>query len=49
MDPEDLDHPDDLKADALDEESQEVFPLFAEALDPNSSVTVEDVEREWST
>lgn len=25
----------------------EVFPLFAEALDPDSPVTVEQVEQEW--
>lgn len=25
----------------------EVFPLFAEALDPDSPVTVEQVEAEW--
>ena len=25
----------------------EVFPLFAEALDPDSPVTVADVERVW--
>jgi hypothetical protein len=31
----------------LPDEHAEVFPLFAEALDPNSPVTVEEVEREW--
>jgi hypothetical protein len=37
----------DFAEEALTEEEQELFPLFAEALDPDSPVTVEDVEREW--
>lgn len=44
-----LDHSDDLLGDEapLTDEEVGLFPLFAEALDPNSPVTVEDVEREW--
>lgn len=37
----------DFAEHAIPDEDQEVYPLFAEALDPNSPVTVEDVEREW--
>lgn len=32
----------------LNEEEAELFPLFAEALDPNSPVTIEEVERQWA-
>lgn len=49
MPDDDLDGCDaDFAEDALDDEETELFPLFAEALDPNSPVTVEDVEREWN-
>lgn len=47
VDDEGFEHPDSLEDDALTEEEQELFPLFAEALDPESGVTVEDVEKEW--
>jgi hypothetical protein len=33
--------------ETLPDDHVEVFPLFAEALDPDSPVTVEQVEREW--
>lgn len=33
--------------DALEDDTEDLFVLFAEALDPASDVTVEDVEREW--
>jgi hypothetical protein len=35
-----------VKAQLTDEE-QELFPLFAEALDPNNPKTVEEAEAEW--
>lgn len=37
----------DFAEAAIPDPDQEVFPLFAEALDPHSDVTIEDVEREW--
>lgn len=44
-----FDHPDDILGDEapLSEEEGELFVLFAEALDPNSDVTVEQAESEW--
>jgi hypothetical protein len=45
----DLDHPDSLEHDSLTDEEAELFPLFAEALDLESPVTVDDVVKEWST
>lgn len=34
-------------ADPLPDDETDLFVLFAEALDPESPVTVEDVERTW--
>lgn len=46
--PEDLDGCDlDFTVHPLTEEEQELFPLFADALDFNTSKTIADVEREW--
>jgi hypothetical protein len=44
-----LDHPDDLLGDTdpLSEEEGELFPLFAEALDPNNPKTIEEAKAEW--
>lgn len=44
---EELDHPDDLSEDALTEEEQDVYALFAEALDPNNPKTVDEAAAEW--
>lgn len=39
-----------LRADdeAVPDEDLELYPLFAEALDPNSPKTVEEAEAEWA-
>lgn len=51
------DRPDDDELDGcdldftqvpLEDDESDLFVLFAEALDPNSPVTIEDVEREWN-
>jgi hypothetical protein len=36
------------EVEPMPDDHVEVFPLFAEALDPESPVTVADVERQWS-
>ena len=44
-----FDHPDDLLGDEepLSEGDGELFPLFAEALDPNNPKTVEESKADW--
>lgn len=42
-----LDHPDDVGCDPLTDEEAELFPLFADALDPNTPTTVEERATEW--
>ncbi len=37
----------DFTEDPIPDGEVDLFVLFAEALDPTSDVTVEDVEREW--
>ncbi len=37
----------DMSEDATDDETVSLMPLFAEALDPNSPVTVEEVATAW--
>lgn len=39
----------DLAEDPLEAGTDELFVLFAEALDPESPVTIADVERVWNT
>lgn len=43
---DDLDHPDDLEDDLPDGEV-DLFVLFAEALDPNTDVTIEEAQADW--
>lgn len=38
----------DLAEDPLDEGTDDLFVLFAEALDPASDVTIEEVASAWS-
>lgn len=38
----------DVEIEPLAPEEEELFVLFAEALDPSSPVTVEEVERQWA-
>lgn len=47
VDFDDLDHGDLVGATPLTEQEQELFPLFADALDPNTDTTVEQREAEW--
>lgn len=37
----------DFTEDALPEDEQDLFVLFAEALDPNTSKTVKEAEADW--
>ena len=37
----------DFAEDPTDDETVELMPLFAEALDPSTDVTVEQAEAEW--
>lgn len=44
---DDLDHGDRAGEAPLTEEEQVLFPLFADALDPNTDTTVEQRAAEW--
>jgi hypothetical protein len=37
----------DMEAGPLEDGTDDLYVLFAEALDPSSDVTVKDVERQW--
>lgn len=37
----------DFEAEALPEEEQDLFVLFAEALDPDNPKTVEEAKADW--